>query len=169
MMKSRTKTAWKSAGKTKEGAARKSARECALSLLERSDRTEQEMRRKLKDREYGTEEIDEALEFLKEYRFIDDAEYAGRYARTYSSGKSVRQIRLALEQKGIAREFIDEALDETEVDEESQIRAYLLKKGYQSGEGMESAACRKLAAALCRRGFPYEAVRRVMERMREEV
>lgn len=146
----------------------KSVRECALSLLERSDRTEREMRQKLRDREYEPKEIDEALEFLKEYRYIDDAEYARKYVRVHSSGKSVRQIRCGLEQKGVAREFIDAALEETEVDEETQIRTYLLKKGYRPGERMESAACRKLTGALCRKGFSYESIRRATDRMCEE-
>ena len=35
----------------------KSARECALSLLEYRDRTEQQMRQKLKEREYGPQEL----------------------------------------------------------------------------------------------------------------
>ena len=147
---------------------RRPVRECALSFLERSDRTEYEMRQKLKDREYSPEEIDAALEFLKEYHYVDDAEYARRYVRIYSSRKSVRQIRCGLEQKGVDRTLIDRALEETEVDEEAQICAYLLKKGYRPGERMESAAYRKLTGALCRRGFSYEAVRRATNRMCEE-
>ncbi|MDO5406391.1 MAG: regulatory protein RecX [Eubacteriales bacterium] len=150
-------------------AARKPARECALSLLERSDRTEREMRQKLKDREYSPEEIDGTLDFLKEYRYIDDGEYARKYVRIYSSRKSIRQIRCGLEQKGVARELIDGALGETAVDEETQIRAYLLKKGYRPGERMESAAFRKLTGALSRRGFSFDAIRRVTNQMCEEM
>ena len=38
---------------------KKSARECALTILERSDRTEAEIRKKLKEKEYTPEEIEE--------------------------------------------------------------------------------------------------------------
>lgn len=51
----------------------RTVRECALALLEFRDRTERELRRKLKEREYSTEEIDETVLFLKEYRYLDDA------------------------------------------------------------------------------------------------
>lgn len=146
----------------------KTARECALSLLEWSDRTEREMRRKLAEREYRPEEIDEALGFLKEYRYIDDEAYAVRYARSHAEGKSVRQIRASLEQKGVDRAWIDLALEATEVDEESQIYTYIRRKGYRPGERMEAAACRKLIGALSRRGFSYDSIRRVIQQICEE-
>lgn len=146
----------------------KSARECALSLLEYRDRTEQQMRQKLKEREYGPQEIEEALSFLKEYRYIDDADYAERYIRVYSRKKSTRQIRFDLERKGIARDVVEQYLEESPVDEEGQIREYLLKKGCRPGERLDAAVYKKITAGLCRRGFSYEAIRRVMDRMLRE-
>lgn len=146
----------------------KTARECALSLLERADRTEKEMRQKLLERQYSSEEIEKSLCFLKEYHYIDDAAYASRYAHSHALAKNVRQIRGYLEQKGVAREWIDRALEQVEVDEEAQIYAYIRRKGYSQEACMESAACRKLTAALLRRGFSYDSVRRVIQRISEE-
>ncbi|MDD3253448.1 MAG: regulatory protein RecX [Lachnospiraceae bacterium] len=146
----------------------KSVRDCALFLLEYSDRTEKELRQKLAEREYEPKEIDEALSFLKEYHYIDDAAYAGKYIRVYSARKSVRQIRADLQRKGIAAELIDQWLEETPVDETAQIQAYLKKKGYRPGEFMEPDAYRKVTAALCRKGFSYEVVRKAMKHMCEE-
>lgn len=145
----------------------KSARECALTLLEYQNRTEQEMRRKLQEREYDAAEIEKALSFLKEYHFIDDLEYAGTYIRIYSARKSIRQIRFDLERKGIARELIDKKLEENPVDEETQILLLMQKKGYRPGERMEPDAYRKMVAALCRKGYPYDAVRRATVQMCE--
>jgi len=146
----------------------KSARDRALSLLERMDRTEQELRRKLLEREYSAEDVEEALVFLKEYHYIDDAGYVQRYIRSHASGKSARQIRHALAQKGVARELIDEGLSEIPVDEERQIRTLLQKKGYRADGQMPRDEFRRVTASLCRRGFSYDAVRRVMEQMGEE-
>lgn len=142
---------------------RKSARECALFLLEYRDRTEQEMRGKLTEREYLPEEIDEAIHFLKEYRYIDDAEYAKRYIRVYSARKSARQLRGELERRGISRELIALALAEEPVDEEEQLRLLLQKKGYLPGQRMEPAAYRKLMAALARKGYSYELIRKLTD------
>lgn len=162
------KTIKRASDKTTGRVVNKSAREAALAILERSDRTEKEVRQKLHDKGYEPEEIEETVSFLKEYRYVNDAEYARKYTRVVSSRKSVRQIRCDLERKGVDRDQIDDALDEIEVDEEAQIRAYLLKKGYQPGERMEAAAYRKLTGALGRKGFSYEAIRRVTDRMCEE-
>ena len=140
----------------------KPARDCALTLLEYRDRTESEMRRKLKEREYGAEEIEEVIEFLKEYHYIDDGEYARRYIRSYSGSKSIRRIRGELEQKGIEEEFIEAGLAEVPVDEESQIAAWIRKKGYIPGEYLEADQYRKLMAGLARRGYSFDTIRRVM-------
>lgn len=147
---------------------KKSARECALTILERSDRTEAEIRKKLKEKEYTPEEIEETVGFLKEYRYVNDAAYAEKYIRVYSSKKSVRQIRCDLERRGVAKELIAESLLEEPVDEEEQIRRLLVKKGYRPGERMEPDQYRKVMGALCRKGFSYEVIRRVTDRMCEE-
>lgn len=147
---------------------RKSARECALTMLERYDRTEMEMRKKLKEREYTPEEIEETISFLKEYRYVNDAEYADRYIRVCSLKKSIRQIRCDLERKGVAKELIAERLGENQVDEEEQVRRLLIKKGYRPGERMDPDQYRKLMGSLCRKGFSFEVIRRVTDRMCEE-
>lgn len=147
---------------------RRTARECALGLVECCDRTEKEIRQKLKDREYVPDEIDEAVVFLKEYHYVDDAEYARRYIHICSSKKSMRQIRAALERKGVDRNLIAEGLEEEPVDEEAQVRRLLLKKGYQPGQRMEADCYRKLTGALCRKGFSYDTIRRVTDQMCEE-
>ncbi len=110
--------------KSKNGQNR-TVRECALALLEFRDRTERELRQKLKEREYGPEEIEETVLFLKEYRYLDDEAYAGRYIRSCASRKSRRQIRADLERKGVSREVIDLSFQEEAVDEESQIEKLL--------------------------------------------
>jgi regulatory protein len=137
-------------------------------MLERSDRTEQQLRQKLREKECPAEEIEETIVFLKEYRYIDDAEYARRYVRAYSSRKSRRQIRSELEQRGVSRMWIAEALEEQHVDEESQIRIYLEKKHYQPGVKMEPSDYRRMMAALARKGFSYDIIHRVMGRICED-
>ena len=142
-------------------------RDCALTLLERCDRTAREMEKKLKERGYSTDEIEKTLAFLQEYRYIDDEGYARRYTRTHSARKSLFRLRGELEQKGIARELIDEALEENPIDEDAQISFWLGKKGYIPGKELPPDQYRRLTASLIRRGYSYEAVRRVMAQLEE--
>ena len=158
------------AGNTKKtGSQNRTVRECALALLEFRDRTERELRQKLKEREYSAEEINETVLFLKEYRYLDDEAYVDRYIRSCAARKSRRQIRADLERKGVSREIIDLQLQEKTVDEDSQIRKLLQKKGYVPGKRLEPAEYRRIMGALGRRGFSGEAIRKDMESMREEL
>lgn len=144
---------------------KRSARESALSLLEYRDRTEQELRQKLLEREYSEDEINETVCFLKEYRYLDDEAYAVRFIRSQSGKKSARQIRAVLERKGVDRDIIASCLEEEPVDEESQVRAFLEKKGYRAGAKLEADVYRKLTASLARRGFSWDVIRRTMDEM----
>ena len=154
--------------KKSAGNQNRTVRECALALLEFHDRTEWELSQKLRERGYGAEEIEETVLFLKEYRYLDDEAYVGRYIRSCAARKSRRQIRADLERKGVSREVIDLQLQEEAVDEDSQIRKLLEKKGYEPGKRLEPAEYRRIMGALGRRGFSGEAIRRVTESMREE-
>lgn len=146
----------------------RSARECALFLLEYAGRTEQEMRQKLAERDYPLEEIEAAVAFLLEYHYLDDEAYARSYISSRSLRKSRRRLRAELEQKGVSKEVIEESLRENPVDEEAQIRAFLTKKGYCPETHDDSGQYRRIVAALSRRGFSYDAIRRVMGQIEEE-
>ena len=73
-----TKTDTGTKGTRSRSREKRSARESALALLEYRDRTEQELRQKLLDREYSKDEIEETVRFLREYRYLDDEAYAMR-------------------------------------------------------------------------------------------
>lgn len=139
----------------------KRARERAVNLLKNSDKTELELRRKLRDGFYPEEAIDGALKMLKNYRYVDDESYAARYVENQGSRKSRRQLSFDLERKGIDRDTISQLLEGNPVDEEAQIRAFLKKKHYEPGQ-MEQKDVAKLAAALGRKGFPFGVIRKVM-------
>lgn len=143
----------------------RSVRDCALSLLERSDKTAQEMRQKLKEREYQQEEIEETLDFLEEYHYVDDQEYVRKYIRSYGARKSARRIRAELEKRGVDAELIEAGMAEIPVDEEEQIAAWIRKKGYETDQQLEPEEYRKLTAALARRGYSFEMIRKVTAQM----
>lgn len=144
----------------------KRARERALYVLKSSDKTEQELRRKLIDGYYPDEVIRYALDFVKKYHFIDDKAYAQRFLEAYSAKRSKRQICYDLQQKGIAKEIITQLLEEQVVDEETAIRNFIRKRGI-SPENCVGDQRRKLMASLGRKGFSYEIISGVMGRLEE--
>ncbi|MGC6176776.1 regulatory protein RecX [Lacrimispora sp. 38-1] len=139
----------------------KRARERVLFLLKSSDKTEQELRRKLKEGYYPQEAIDYAMDFLTEHRFINDQEYARRYVEYNSRRKSERQIKYELQRKGLDKEIIGDTLKEQPVDEAAIVREYIRKKRLFP-EQMDVREKSKVMASLGRKGFSYEAVSRVL-------
>lgn len=139
----------------------KRARERAVNILKSSDKTELELRRKLREGFYPEEAIDSAVRKLKDYHYVDDESYAERYVETQGSKKSRRQLSFDLERKGIDRETISRLLEENPVDEETQIRAFLRRKHYEPGQ-MEPKEVARLTAALGRKGFSFASIRKAM-------
>lgn len=139
----------------------KRARERVLYLLKASDKTEQELVRKLKDGGYPKEAIEYAVGFVKEHRFINDEDYGKRYVEFNSRRKSEKQIQFELQRKGLDKEMIRDILKEQPVDEEAQIQAYIRKKRIDPQE-LDRKERSKVMASLGRKGFSYEAVNRVL-------
>ena len=108
---------------------RKKAKHRALYLLERMDRTEYELRQKLKQ-DYEADVVDEAIEYVKQYHYIDDERYARNYIVSKSQVKSRRQIEQELLlKKGISKDIILDAFSQADVqDELFLIRRWMEKK-----------------------------------------
>ncbi len=142
-------------------------RERILWYLDRSDRTERELRDRLSRSDFSKSVCDEVIERLKEVGIIDDRRYAMRYAeRCTEANMSRRQTYAKLLSKGISREIANEALDENEVDEAVQIRALIEKK--YSSKLSDPQNTPKVYATLIRKGFSYGAVRDALKSYNEE-
>ena len=141
----------------------KRATKRAMHLLERMDRTEYQLRDKLKTGGYPEECIDAAIEYVKRYHYIDDLRYAYTYVRLHQERLSKMQIRMKLSQKGIDRELIAQALEEEyETEEIEQIRRLLAKKNY-AGEAADEKEFRRIYQFLLRRGFRSNEIMRAMK------
>lgn len=141
----------------------KRTRRRAMHLLEQMDRTEAQLRDKLKAGEYPKECIDDAVMYVAKYHYIDDERYAANYVRNAQSKKSRRRIQQDLMKKGVVKETIEAALEEEYVsDEEDQIRELLTKKGFDYKTADEKEF-RRTYSFLLRRGFKANDILRVMK------
>ena len=132
-------------------------KERALYILERSDKTESELRIKLRQNDYKDEIIDEILRFLREYDYINDSRYAYKYTRYKSKSRSHKQIRLELLKKGVPSDIIKEIFD---TDQRSEIETikYLIKKRKTDCCNMEDKERYALINYLMRKGFIYDQI-----------
>ncbi len=139
----------------------KRCKDKAMWLISYRDHSHKELIDKLK-KDYPEDIAEAAVCRLEELGLVNDARYARRYTADLISLKhlSERGIRQKLFEKGIARELIDEILDEVELDEEEQIRAVIDKK-YARNLNDEKVR-RRAAAALQRMGFGYGVIKSVL-------
>ncbi len=141
----------------------KRAKHRALYLLERCDRTEQELRTKL-NQNYEPEVVDEAIAYVKQFHYIDDKRYAVNYLNSRGRVKSRRQVEQELlYKKGISKDILEEARQEVEPQDERQmIRHWMEKKGMDPQTATQEEV-RRFYLFLMRRGFRSEDVLRELK------
>ena len=120
------------------------------------------METKLSGDGYPKEVINRVMEFLKEYRLIDDRVYTKNFIRMNQEKKSRRQIAFELQQKGVDRQDISRILEGSAQDDLAAARN-LLKKRLRTADLSDLKEKNRLGAYLGRRGFSYDVIRRVMQ------
>ena len=142
----------------------KQAKAKALRLLEDMDRTEEQLRIKLKQKGFTDDVIDKTLEYVKSYNYINDQNYAERFVLNKQGSKSRREIYSMLYQKGISRDEIEHAMETCyENDSEEEAIRRLCEKKHYSVEQSSDSEKQKMYAYLMRKGFRNENIRRVMK------
>lgn len=141
----------------------------AVWLLARAPRTERELRRRLaRPRFSSAEAVEDVVSALKRYGYVDDDDFAMRYAeRRASAGKSgARLLRMELKARGVEdRETIDRAVREAfERTPEADAIDALIERRLSRREAVDRDDLRKLGDYLLRRGFNPDTVR---ERIRD--
>lgn len=150
--------------KIKKEVILKRAKLRALHLLNDMDRTEAQLRTKLKQGLYTEDIIEQTIEYVKSFGYIGDASYARRYIQSRQKNKSKKEIYVELCKKGVAKEEIDSAMEECYEDqgEEEAIRTLLRKKKYNPEQATE-AETQKIYGYLARKGFSYDQIRQVIQ------
>jgi len=139
--------------------------EYALYLLELRDRTEGEIRDKMRMKKYDTAEIEQAIQFLVERDLINDERFASNLVRNNSEfgTKGKYKIRQKLIQLRVAPELIEASLNGINSDSEL-IRATDLAKNWLTKQKtiLPEKRYEKLGRYLVSRGFEWEIVKEVL-------
>ena len=143
------------------------AKNKALRLLEYRSHSEREMRDKLKRVGFGHEEIERVLEFLREYNFINDREFAEKYARNLKNIKRMgkHRIKAELMKKGIASELIDDAISGIDWEEEDILTPMVRKK--LDGD-FERKSIDRCVRYFLYKGYSYDEIKIAIDRIQSE-
>ena len=144
-----------------EASGKAKVRKKAMDFLARREHSEQELRQKLKTREYDADEIEDALNALKSDGLQSDLRFADSYVNhRVNAGIGPTKIRFELRQKGINDELADKFLEPLSGCWEAMMRQQRVKK---FGENIpdDYNARMKQARFLQNRGFSPESVMRL--------
>lgn len=144
----------------KQTAVLDKARMRVLDLLARRPRSEWEIKDYLKRKDYGSSTIEEVVNSLSEYGYIDDDKFARAWVDNRRLLKSVskRKLWTELKQKHIADDVIKIVLEDDATDERQVIRDLVSKKRQQTRYQDDT----KLMQYLSRQGFKYDDIKAEM-------
>ena len=139
----------------------KMAKYCAYQ-----ERCVKDVRDKLKTFDIPEEEKSKILDYLLDNRFVNDERFAKSFVRgkVNQSGWGINKIRFHLMQKGIDKEIIDEALEQTDEEVYRQRLIDILKtksKTIKADSDFEKK--RKLATYAMQKGFEGNLVWEVLK------
>lgn len=125
----------------------------AMHLLEKMDRTEQQLRKKLLEGGYPNELVEEAIAYVKSYHYIDDERYARTFIRLNQDRRSIGRMKMDLFAKGISSDTIDRAINEEyETLPETLIQKLIEKKNFDPDTATRQETA-KMYQYLFRKGF----------------
>jgi len=152
------------------------AKRYVLNLLIKGDKTETELKRKLKEKDYSDETAALAVDYAASFHYIDELRTAESFIRARMYSNSERELRYKLSEKGIGDETVDMAYEQiAEVDGEDnpELKAAVsflkkrIKPGAEAGD-ISYEEKQKLMAAAFRKGFKQENIKEALNMVWEE-
>lgn len=137
------------------------AKQKAVNILKYMDRTEYELKQKLKHAGYKEEIVNRIISYFYEYNYLDDRRFAYAYIERKKSSKSLKQIEMELRQKGVSREIIQELLENQKGGEEEALKKIIEKK-LKGIEKPTKEQKQKISMYLYRKGYPANLIRQYL-------
>lgn len=155
-----------------EDVLKKEEQECAnnyaLRLLNFKMRTSNEIKQRMREKEYSDEIIEKTIDYLYYLNYLDDREYAQKFIKDKSNLKKMgkERIKRELYAKGVDDEIIKEEIENI-VDEEDEYETAMelavkkLETTYRNDD--KNARYRKLGGFLQRRGYSMGMVMKILK------
>jgi regulatory protein len=149
------------------------AKQKAYRLLSLRPHSEKELEKKLREKGFPAAVVKEALEKLRDLKYLNDASFAAQWARNLAANKlwGNRKIVASLHGKGVAAQLITEAIAAAREDlsEEEAVAVLVQKKTAQKKSAVLSVKEKqRIFQSLMGRGFPPGLILNKMGKAAEE-
>ena len=121
---------------------------------------------KMLDNEYTEDIVEEVLEYVKSFGYVDDVNYSRNFILRRKEKKSKLEIRMLLQKRGVANDIIDLAIEEC-LEEEDTISAIkeIFRKRKIDHKTSDSKELQKTFGYLMRKGFRYEDIKKAFSEL----
>lgn len=139
----------------------KAAVQCAARSLARTEQCRASLERKLRQKEFDEDSIKQALDFLEEKRYLDDARYSASWVRNHCAFKPQGTIRLVRELcvRGVSKEIAVNAVKAYfENVDETELCRLAFQKLVSKNKNEQ-----KIMKSLAESGFSYKIIQRVLK------
>ncbi|MBP2028933.1 regulatory protein [Acetoanaerobium pronyense] len=150
----------------------KRAKTRGLDLLSRSSKSKSQIKSTLKREEFQEKAIEEAIRFLEDYQFVNDATLAGRIVESKAPAKkwSKNQTIAKIKEKGISKDDIENAIKNMDTETELENALDIAKKKLRTLKNKsKEEKIQKIRQSLAYRGFDYDIVSKVMDEIKREI
>lgn len=134
------------------------AHAAALRLLSHRERSQAEIRTRLRSKGYRAQTVDQVLERLQGSGLQSDERFAETFATEAhrSRGLSSAAVQGELRRRGVDKRLAAEAATEPPEEEESRARELALRRAARLSGQPPEVRLRRIAGFLARRGYPPE-------------
>ncbi len=145
------------------------AKNYAANLVSSRSYTVKAMREKLTSHIGDEEIVARTITFLKEYKLLDDADYARRYAHDLIHLKKfgIRQVRWKLKEKGISDTIIEQTIEELDSENtiSENLEALITKR---LGGNYDIKNIMKVKRYLVLRGYSFDEINSAFSKIKAE-
>ncbi len=134
-------------------------------VLEKSLKTEKQIRQYLKTKGFSEPTIEEVISKLLEYKYIDDESYMESYIRSYSKKYGKQKLKAELLLKGIKKDIIEARLEEFESPEEVLFK---LSDKFMKNKEATLQNMQKLRMHLASKGFTWDEINSAVNKYRRD-
>jgi len=137
----------------------------ALQFLGYRPRSEGEIQRRLRQRGFAQQAIDTTLAKLRDWRYVDDGDFAQRWIenRLVHRPRSARLLTQELRQKGVDAGTATAAIDEAAIDEVADAKALAADKMRKLSSLPDDVRVRRITGFLARRGYSFGVIRAALD------
>lgn len=135
----------------------------SLEYISRYPKTEKELRIKLYQKWYTSEDVDKTIEVLKKKKYVDDKMFSEMYVRSdvVKKGKPSLALRKKLEMKGIDKATLNDVFNENQADMQEGIEKKI-KKDIEQYKAKDVDGF-DIIQKLMRKGYKLWDIKKVIE------